>query len=86
MNKALLDMFYYCGYTTQEQKVPTIDTRYWFNFVQAKLVINGTNNIPSENVDNIIRRFGEGVTFFHKHNDKWDVGQVKENYESWFLA
>ena len=84
MKKALLDMFYYCGYSTQEQKVPNVNTRYWFNFLQCNLVVNHTNNIPSEIVDVIIARFSEGVTFLHRHTT-WDIEQVKENYESWIL-
>lgn len=84
MKQALLDMFYYCGYATQEQKVPNVNTRYWFNFLQCNLVISHTNNIPSEIVDVIIARFSEGVTFLHRHTT-WDIEQVKENYESWIL-
>lgn len=85
MKQSLLDMFYYCGYATQEQKVPTVTSRYWFNFLQCNLVVAHTNNIPSDIVDVIIARFKEGVTFFH-HHTTWDVAQVKENYESWILA
>jgi len=84
MKQSLLDMFYYCGYSTQEQKVPSINTRYWFNFLQCNLVVTHTNNIPSDIVDVIIARFSEGVTFLHRHTT-WDIEQVKENYESWIL-
>lgn len=84
MKQSLLDMFYYCGYSTQEQKVPNVNTRYWFNFLQCNLVVTHTNNIPSDIVDVIIARFSEGVTFLHRHTT-WDIEQVKENYESWIL-
>ena len=84
MKQSLLDMFYYCGYSTQEQKVPNVNTRYWFNFLQCNLVVAHTNNIPSDIVDVIIARFSEGVTFLHRHTT-WDIEQVKENYESWIL-
>lgn len=85
MKQALLDMFYYSGYATQEQKVPNITTRYWFNFVQCDLVVNYTSNLPSPIMDDIKAKFSEGCTFFHEHNGEWDVEQTRENYESWIL-
>ena len=85
MWNALIDMFYYCGYATQEQKIPTITTRYWFNFLQCKLVVN-SYNMPLNILEDIQQKFEEGCTFFHNHSGSWDVAQVKENYESWILA
>ena len=35
MKSALYDLFYYCGYSCYEQKIPNINTRYWFNFLQC---------------------------------------------------
>jgi len=85
MKQALLDMFYYCGYTTQEQKVPNVESRYWFNFLQCKLVLGSTCNLPMSIIENIKSKFEEGCTFFHNHNDVWDIEQLKENYETWIL-
>ena len=85
MKQALLDMFYYCGYTTQEQKTPDVSTRYWFNFLQCKLVLNINSNISQLIIDDIKTKFEEGCTFFHNHNNVWDIEQVRENYESWIL-
>lgn len=85
MKQALLDMFYYCGYATQEQKVPQTATRYWFNFIQCDLVVEHTSNLPSPIMDDIKAKFSEGCTFFHEHSGEWDVEQTKENYESWIL-
>ena len=86
MKKALLDMFYYAGYSTLEQKIPSIDTRYWFNYLEAELVIDETANIPDVLIEDIKERFKQGATFFHNHSDNWDVDQVKENYETWILS
>lgn len=85
MRKALLDMFYYAGYATNEQKIPSINTRYWFNYLQCDLVIDETNNLPESIIQDIKNRFKEGCTFFH-HHTIWDIAQVKENYESWILS
>ena len=85
MKQALLDMFYYAGYSTNEQKIPTVNTRYWFNYLQCDLVIDETNNLPESIIQDIKNRFKEGCTFFH-HHTTWDVAQVKENYETWLLS
>lgn len=89
MKKALLDMFYYAGYSTNELKVPSVDTRYWFNYLQCELVLEVASNkayLSDEIEDELKNRFKEGVTFFHYKNGTWDLDQVKENYESWILA
>lgn len=85
MKKALLDMFYYAGYSTNEQKIPTVNTRYWFNYLQCDLVIDETNNLPESIIQDIKNRFKEGCTFFH-HHTTWDIAQEKENYETWLLS
>jgi len=85
MKQALLDIFYYCGYTTQEQKVPNVESRYWFNFLQCKLVLGSTCNLSMSIIENIKSKFEEGCTFFHNHNAVWDIEQLKENYETWIL-
>ena len=80
MKKALGDFFYYCGYKADIQGIPNKSSRYWFNFVQAELVINDTSNLPSDIEDDIRARFSTGVTFFHYH-DGYDFAQEKENVE-----
>lgn len=83
MKKNLFDLFYYMGYICNENKVPVLDTRYWFNFVQCDLVCNSWKNIPIEIQDVIRRKFAEGVTFFHSHlsgsTRVWNLAQTKEN-------
>lgn len=84
MKGILDDLFYYCGYTLNEQMIPTTNSRYWFNFVQASLVINENSNLPSDIEDDIKAKFDEGVTFLHYHGEatkKFDFKQELENWE-----
>lgn len=83
MTDALSDIFHYAGYAVNEQYKPQIDTRYWFNFLQADLVITWTQNLSKEIIELIKKKFSEGVTFFHCHGSQWDLAQSKENIEKW---
>lgn len=87
MKKALLDMFYYSGYETIERKTPSIDTRYWFNYLQCELITEQSTSayLSDELLEEIKKCFKEGVTFFH-HHTTWDLDQLMENYESWILS
>lgn len=89
MKEALFDLFYYCGYITNEQKVPATNTRYWFNFVQANLVVDTWKNIPVDIQEMIKGKFSDGVTFFHSHVidgvQTWNVAQTYENWENFLL-
>lgn len=86
MRKALFDLFYYCGYKTTEQKIPNVQSRFWFNFLQAELDIIQTSNLSSLITDDIKEKFKNGVTFMHtiKVNDEpqWNFEQDKENWEN----
>ena len=81
MLKVLDDLFYYAGYSVNEQMIPTTDSRYWFNFVQCDLVVSETDNISDECMNDIIERFKQGVTFLHYRNSTFDFAQEKENLE-----
>ena len=78
--KAMANLFYYCGYKRDIQGIPNMDSRYWFNFVSADLVLKSTNNIPGDIILDIIARFKEGVTILH-HHTTWNFDQDKENWE-----
>ena len=78
--KAIADLFYYCGYRRDLQGSPDTTTRYWFNFLQADLVIATTNNIPSDIMADIVSKYAEGITRLH-HHTTWDFNQEKENWE-----
>ena len=54
MKNALWDLFYYCGYATFEQKIPNVNTRIYFNFVQAEIEFKlyNFNNDIAEDIKN----------------------------------
>ena len=82
MEGAMFDLFHYCGYKTNLQKVPDKSTRYWFNFVQADLVFVDTANLNADIEEDIKTRFKDGVTFFHyREGYGFDFAQEKENWE-----
>ena len=80
MKKLLGDLFYYCGYKLEIQDIPNVASRYWFNFVQADLILIDTNNLSKDIEEDIIAKFKDGVTFFHYHNG-FNFAQDKENWE-----
>ena len=82
MEKLLLDLFYYYGYSTDEIKIPATNTRYWFNFLSCELELTGVcDNISEISKMDLINRYNEGATFLHKRNGEWDFAQTKENWE-----
>ena len=81
VKKAIFNLFYYCGYSRNVQGVPNVHTRCWFNFLQANLLIDDENNITEEILDDIKNKFANGITFFHKYNNTFDMDQAKENVE-----
>lgn len=81
MMEILDDLFYYGGYLTNEQKIPVVNTRYWFNFIQATLVLEETNNLTEEIENDIKSKFETGVTFLHYRHNKFDFKQEMENIE-----
>ena len=81
MEQVLDDLFYYGGYVINEQMIPVINSRYWFNFVQCTLVINDTDNLTEEVENDLKDKFNNGVTFLHYRNSTFDFAQEKENLE-----
>lgn len=80
MKKAIADLFYYCGYATNEQKIPAINTRTRFNFIKCSLQLE--KEVYNEDITNeLIARFSEGVTFIHHFSNTWDINQIYENKE-----
>lgn len=65
MKQVMLDLFYYCGYKSNEQKVPNVVSRYYFNYLEADLVLTDTENLTEEIENDIIDKFSKGVTFLH---------------------
>lgn len=81
MENILDDLFYYGGYISNEQKIPNVRSRYWFNYVQASLVLEETNNLTEDIENDIKDKFERGVTFMHYRNSTFDLKQEKENIE-----
>ena len=83
--KILDDVFYYTGYICNEQKIPDVDTRIHFNYLQANLDIINTQKIPDNILDDIRLKYSQGVTFLHPNSDTYDFLQEKENLETWLV-
>lgn len=83
MKKALADLYFYQGYATQEQKVPTHNNRKWFDFLRCQADIKNIKNLDQIFIDNIKDRLAIGVTYYHKVNGVWDINQEKGNPETW---
>lgn len=83
MRQALGDLYYYQGYSTQEQKVPTHNNRKWFDFLQCQADIKNTKNLDQKFIDNMKDRFAIGVTYYHNVSSQWDLDQTKGNNEIW---
>lgn len=88
MESILDDLFYYGGYVVNAQDIPNVTSRYWFNYLEANLVIDNENNIPEDIMNDIIEKFNNGVTFLHGHVITgyqyivFDLNQEKENMET----
>lgn len=83
MKKALADLYYYQGYATNEQKVPTHNNRKWFDFLKCQADIKNIKNLDQRFIDNIKDRLAIGATFYHAVNGVWDIEQTKGNPETW---
>lgn len=87
MQNNLFNMFYYTGYKTEAMKVPVLDSRIRFNFIQADIDIelvslsNTMRNISDEILKDYKARFAVGLTIFHKVNNTYDFEQQYENWE-----
>ena len=76
------NLFYYCGYITNEFKVPTHNNRIYFDYLLCEPVFENTFNWDSEIIDDVIAKCNSGITFIHKYNNEYDFAQKYENYET----
>ena len=86
LKNAIYNLFYYCGYKIDIYGTPTIDTRYWFNFVACDLELDNEKGIPEEMINDLKDRFKDGVIFLHKRGTKWLFTLDKENWETRLLS
>ena len=83
--KALYNLFFYCGYKRDQMKIPDTNSRYWFNFVQCKPVFTEEGVTPyNDYIADVKSRYEAGVTIYHHHpfGTQWDWQQQYENWEN----
>ena len=85
MKEELYNFFYYCGYATHRYGAIDSTSRLYFNFVQANIDYSYTNNIPSEILEDIKMKYGEGVIFMHYVDSDYDLSFQYENWETSLL-
>ena len=81
MKQAMWDLFHYCGYATHEQKIPEVNTRIYFNFVQGEIILQDYTFNDTIALS-IIQKWKDGVTFMHLVNNSYDFEQEYENFET----
>ena len=89
MKQNLENLFYYTGYIANIQGIPDTTSRMWFNFVQAEVIFNYEQNFSQELVEELKKKYLEGITFLHKvittesgsSVNNWDFEQQYENWE-----
>lgn len=83
VRKLLLDLFYYYGYKCSEIKMPNLNTRKYFNFIQCEADIKENQSIliKEEYYNLLVELYNKGVTLFHNYNGHYDIEQVKDNTE-----
>ncbi len=81
MKQAVWDLFHYCGYATHEQKIPSVNTRLYFNFVQGEIILKDYT-FNEEIAREIVNKWKEGVTFMHYVDGGYDLDQQYENFET----
>lgn len=83
LKSQLYDLFFYCGYATNVQKIPELDTRAWFNFIQCDAEFDA-DEVYEQYLSDMKARYSSGVTVYHNNmisgERTWDWDQ---NYENW---
>lgn len=83
MRETLYDLFRYTGYATNVQKIPDLNSRCRYNFVQCEAkFLNEDEDVLKPYVDDIKSRYASGITVYHNVDFTWDWDQVYENWEN----
>lgn len=83
LENALWDLFHYFGYKCNDYKIPIINSRCNFNFVQGEVILcDYTFN--EEIANEITNKWKEGITFMHwdSGTSSYDLYQEYENFEN----
>lgn len=82
IKKLLFELFYLNGYRTSEYKIPIVNSRTLFNYLEANVVIENTSTIIDEEIQrNLIEAYQGGLTFIHKFKNNYDLSFTKDNLE-----
>ena len=86
MKSSLWDLFHLFGYACNEYKIPVVNTRCNFNFVQGEVILEDytfNEDIARE----IVKCWRDGVTFMHYNTitHTYDFKQEYENFETVLL-
>lgn len=91
IKEALYNAFDLTGYSHHAYEQPSINTRYWYNFIQCTPSIDyeGVKAIKQEWLTDLKERYRNGVTVFHNHIinsvKTWNFNQLYENLEKWIV-
>ena len=90
MKDSLFWAMFLTGYKSVDVGTPSVDTRYWFNFIQCDPVLDlsaeGRRAFKTEWVEKLKELYNAGVTVFHNHGSSWNFERDKENYETWIVT
>lgn len=87
IKEQLDDLFYYYGYATTEYRVPNLNNRQVFNYIQCTPYWKSSNIFIFDDFMQLVNeKCINGFTIYHKvklnNNDYWDLNQQYENWET----
>lgn len=72
-----------CGYATNQEKIPVLNTRWFYNYLQADVEFKGGRYIPTQMLGDIQSSIAQGITLFHyKKGYGYDLDRKYENWEN----
>ena len=85
MTKALHQLYFYTGYPQNyfSNSLPH-SNRYWFDFVQADIIFKKAyvSGYSKEIQVEIVQKYAEGVTYFHRRSGSYDFEQKYVNHDN----
>ena len=73
----------FTGYATNQEKTPDLNTRWYYNYLQADIEYEGGDYIPISMLEDIKSSVGSGITLFHYKKGKgYDLDKKYENWEN----
>lgn len=83
---SIYELMRFTGYSTNEWKIPNLNTRIDYNFIQAVVEYKGDYFIPETMFNDIVESLASGITIFHRFyngsNYTYDLDREYENWES----